>query len=949
MKRILRHPYGFYTLIFGITALIVFGLHLLGGGTLIWSGDGIAQHYPALVRFRQDLRGLIFHGKPVDLWQWNIGLGQDYIQTFSYYLLGDPFIYPVVFLPEAVLPEYYSIMVIIRLYCAGLAFVFAARYFLKASNFSLGLGGMVYVFSGYSAYSCFSHPFFLNPLILFPLLIVALNRLLKGYSVLPFIFMVALTFWVNFYFAYILGLGTIIYWILELIFHRDFRQLKNNGRLVLGALTGFLVSACLLVPSIYFVLNSARTNGAIANGLKLYPFSYYLALPGTLLVPRTTSEFWLRGGLMALGLLGVVFTWRRFKQYQIVVSSFLIAGISLLFPICGGIFNGFSSPSNRWLLLIQLPLGLAAVLLLDHFSELDRRDYLIFLIFSGVIGGSLLLTSDFGKYQGDLGMLVFQFMMLVAIFLLAQRFHFQIQGILFILTIFNAATIFLSIQPYSVKAANKLYSKKAVEQLIERQREYPREKVSDFTINSKKTAKTTPTFTRSYIDTQLPGYPYHPSLPILSSMNSFETYWSLESDQVYQLMHQLGVSNSIQNDVTGNGDLRDIILNYLGVSQIWLNQDEKIIPASYQNYDSTIYNNQVSYLSNSAYPLFYFPQHLISPNTFAKMSSDQKELSLLDSVAIKNGHEYSAMAKKVQSVPFYHELILYPNGEKIRFSTQTPEQLKLITPSAQVVLLISANRQLKNHELHLAFDNLQYQPFNFKELWQANQSDYAARHANNSLLEIDDTQSYNPNFYQYWWIATNYLKMGRVNPGYELTASYLDRNNSFQQLSPRRLSGYELRQNVTLNLGPAAKTNQEQWILLNSDVLGHFHFNLKLLAVPTGTEIRKVAKEVQQKSQQNLKFKLGHDQIKLSIKKPVKKIVATTIPYSQGWQINYGKIVKVNGTFIGIELAKGHKQYHLTYQTPFLKLAISMSLGGIVIVLIWGSWELWQKKKSNHN
>lgn len=944
MKKILQHPYLLFSLLFSLIALIVFGLHLLGGGTLIWGGDGIAQHYPALVKFHQDLQNFIFRGKIPDLWQWNIGLGQDYIQTFSYYLLGDPFVYPIAFLPESFLPDYYSIMIIIRLYCAGLAFIFAARYFIKASNFSLALGAIVYVFSGYSAYSSFSHPFFLNPLIIFPILIVSLNRLLKGRSIIPFILMVALTLWVNFYFAYILALGTVIYWIIELVFQRDYRKFKNVIKVILGAITGFLLSAVLSVPSIYFLMNSARTGGQVANGLKFYPFSYYIALPGTLLVPRTTSEFWLRGGIMGLGLLGALFVCYRFKQYRILNLSFIIAAICLLFPVLCGIFNGFSSPSNRWLLLMQLPLGIASVILVDHYKKLNKIDFRIFVIFSVIMGISLLLTSDFGKYQGDLGMLIFQFIMFVVIFLLAQKYNFKIKSVLVILTIFNASSIFLSIQPYSVKANNKLYSKSNVQQLLANQRGYQKENISDFNMDLQDSNNDKLTFSRSYIDTQLPGYTYHPSLPILSSVNSFETYWSLENDNVYQFMHQLGVSNSIKNDVTGNGDLRDILLNYLGVSQIWLNRDAKIIPASYQNYDSNIYNDQISYLSNSAFPLFYFPKHLISNKSFAEMNSSQKEASLLDSVAVKGGYEHSSMAKKVQEVPFYNQFLYFSNGENIKFSTQTPEQLKLLTPSAQVILMISANPKLNNQELHLEFNNLKYQPFNFMELWQADQTDYIAKHNNNLLEGIDDSQSYNPIFNQYRWLGTNYLKFGRVKPGYKITANYVDQENSFKQLSPRRLSGYELRRNVTLNLGPAVKTNREQWILLNTDVLGHFSFNLNLFAVPTGSKIKKATKQIRQISHENLDFKLGHDRIHLKVRKPIKKVVATTIPYSPGWRVNYGEIVKVNGTFIGIKLAKGHKYYQLKYQTPFLNLAAKLSIVGIIFILFWGVWEFWKNR-----
>lgn len=942
--KLIKRPYLFYSLLFAIISLVVFGPNLIGGGTLIWNGDGISQHYPALVQVHKDFQQLLFHGKSIPLWQWNVGLGQDYFQTFSYYVLGDPFFYPSILFPESFLTDYYSIMVIVRLYLAGISFIYTAKRLVSSQSFSRSLGALVYVFSGYTAYSTFSHPFFLNPLIIFPLLILSIHYAFEKNSILPFIAMVSVTLISNFYFAYILAVGAVIYWLIEIICHQKYRNWKNLVRFVSGAVTGFLIGACLFIPSTYFVINSARTGEKIANGLKFYPFSYYISIPGTMLVPRVTSEFWLRGGLMSLGLLGVVFIWRRYKEYRTLSIIYSVTIICLLFPIFAGILNGMSSPSNRWLLLFQLPLGISSVILLDRYRDVNRKDFRAFIIFGGVICISLLLTSDFGHYQGDLGMLVFQYLFAVMVLLLFKKYSFKIKGIMTVLTLFNAATIFLTVQPYSLNPTNKLLSKTAVLNLVERQRNYPQETMPNYGKNLEIDNRDQPTFKRSFIDSQFPKYVYSPSLPILSPLHSFETYWSLENNDVYQFMHSLGVSNSIRNDVTGNADFRNILLNYLGVSEIWLNEGSTIIPDSYKGIEPDLYNNQKVYQSDSSFPLFYFPTYLISPKTFDKMTTTQKEASLLDSVSVDKGTQKSEMAKKVQNVPFYNQTILYQDGQHLNFDTQTPEQLKLQSPSGQVILMLPANRDLKNKELHLEFSNIDYQTFNFTELWHADFADYQAEHNNNDLKGLDDLQNYDPDAYKYRWLMRNYLKFARTKPGYEMSVSYLDRTNSYKQQSPKRLSGYEYRNNVTLNLGTADKFNKEQWIILNTDTLAHFSFDLKLVSVPTGSEITKAAKKIRHESKENLNFKIGHDQIDLNIKKPVQKVVATTIPYSEGWRINHGKIVKVNKGFIGIELENGQKSYRLRYRTPLLDLSILMSVIGIIFTIAIAFYE-WRSLK----
>ncbi|BDR57723.1 hypothetical protein XA3_01640 [Xylocopilactobacillus apicola] len=862
----------------------------------MWSGDGIAQHYPALVQVHQDFQNLLFHGKPLAMWQWKVGLGQDYLQTFSYYVLGDPFFYPSILVPEAWLPDYYSIMVIVRLYLAGLAFVFAAKRLIKVRNVPIALGAIVYIFSGYSAYSVFSHPFFVNPLIIFPLLIIAVQKAVQNKSIFPLIVMVAVTLLVNFYFAYILAVGAIVYWLIELVRHREYRQWKIFLRTFLAALTGFLISACLFIPSLYFLVNSARTAGNVANGIHIYPLAYYLSLPATMLVPRVSTGFWFRGGFMSLGLLGVIYIGRNYRKYRTLTATFGIGVICMLVPFLCGVLNGMSSPSNRWLLLLQLPLGLSAAFLLDHVSELTKKDFQCLMIAGGVIAVSLLLTLDTEHWFRDLTILAFGYFLTAIILFIFRKSERKITAITSILVIFNAAAIFLSVEPYGKNRTNNLMSKSEVLSLVKRQRGY-------------QNADDQRDFSRTYIDTQLPGYTYHPSLPILSSLNSFETYWSLEGDNVYQFMHDLGVSNSIPNDVTGNGDLRDVLFNYLGVDKLWLNESQTIVPNSYQKDENRDYNNQKFYHSDSAFPLFYFPKYVMSSKTYQALSPTQKEASLLDSVEVAGGKEESSMAKKVRVVPF---------DNFKGFTTKTPTQLENQSPYAQVVLPFDADKSLEDKEIHLEFSNIDYQTFKFGELWNTAIKDH----------ETDDT-------YKYRWLVTNYLKIGRIKPGYIMSASYLDRTNSFKQLSPKRLSGYELRDKVALNLGPAENTDKDQKILLNVDTLAHYSFDLKAVAGPSSKEIKKSTQEIKRNSQENIKFDLERDQIKVNVKNPVKKVIASTVPYSKGWRINHGKIVKVNGAFIGIELEKGQKDYKLTYRTPGLLLGLIMSAVGLIIALAW--------------
>ncbi|SUP59633.1 Predicted membrane protein [Weissella viridescens] len=166
-----------------IMFLIVVGTILLPywftDTSLIWQADGLSQHLPALIHWQKDLHHLLATGDWPSQWNFQIGLGSDYYQTFAYYTLGDIFSYGAAFISSKHVVSYYSIMIVVRLFCAGLAFLVAVRHFTKYWHPVINtIGSLVYLFSGYLALSMFSHPYFINPLIIFPLLIVAIDNLI---------------------------------------------------------------------------------------------------------------------------------------------------------------------------------------------------------------------------------------------------------------------------------------------------------------------------------------------------------------------------------------------------------------------------------------------------------------------------------------------------------------------------------------------------------------------------------------------------------------------------------------------------------------------------------------------------------------------------------------------------------------------------------------------------
>ncbi|AKP64562.1 glycosyltransferase [Levilactobacillus koreensis JCM 16448] len=365
-----------YTLAFAVIAALSFGVFGLANRTLIWNMDGVTQHYPVMLELHRLLAKSGLAG--VTGWSWTFGLGADKLTTLAYYVLGDPFAYVLALFPIRMMETGYGVFIVLRLYATGLAFLALAHRY----TFRLGsqlLGAVTYAFTGYSLMIGVHHPFFLLPMIWFPLLLVGIDRILRGHGWQLLGWVTGLAILSNFYFAYILGLGSLIYAVIR------FWSLQQQGllavkwpvalrRFLLAAVSGILLAGILLIPSLLMMLKSTRVGTIFANGLWLYPGSYYLKLANAVLTTGSEPTYWAVFGMSGVTFFGCVYVLRHWRENRPLALTLVLMAVGLLFPAVAAFFNVLSTPSNRWLLLAAVPFGLATMVLSDHLNGLTKRD-----------------------------------------------------------------------------------------------------------------------------------------------------------------------------------------------------------------------------------------------------------------------------------------------------------------------------------------------------------------------------------------------------------------------------------------------------------------------------------------------------------------------------------------------------------------------------------------------
>ena len=103
-----------YTLLFGAVAASVFVWFFLKRRRFVWQTDGVNQHYYGLVYFSRWGKEVLRQFRETGSLQFptftlRMGYGGDLYTTLAYYVIGDPFSLPAVFVPEKYLLHYHDL------------------------------------------------------------------------------------------------------------------------------------------------------------------------------------------------------------------------------------------------------------------------------------------------------------------------------------------------------------------------------------------------------------------------------------------------------------------------------------------------------------------------------------------------------------------------------------------------------------------------------------------------------------------------------------------------------------------------------------------------------------------------------------------------------------------------------------------------------------------------
>lgn len=667
-----------YTAAFLFICVLTYSLPWLAGRTLIWNVDGIAQHFPILAQFQRILQGTAHQS--LFGWSWNLGAGADQLTTFAFYIVGDPFSYLIGLFPPSKLELGYQVLILLRLYCVGLAFLAWAneRSFSRHSKL---IGTLIYTFSGYNFYVSMHHPFFLLPMIIFPLLAMGVEKVIHRQNWLPLALATGLALISNFYFAYMLALGTLVYLITRYIHYRhgadhSMPNLKIAYCLIQAVVTGLMMAGVVLFPTLMAVLNSTRIayHAKFANGLLLYPAKYYFSLPNQLITSTTIKDYWLVLNFCGIAFLAGVYILKHFKENRALATIIVVILAAVLLPQVSATANALSTPSNRWLFLAVLPVSLAVMIFVDHLDELTKSDLRWLIGATIALIAMVWITKGFTLNVKQNDLIAYGFLIGLLLLIACQK-SLNLSATTVAITLTSLILVNLVSNGQGWLSPNN--SRNLDSELVSGSAS---KWLKDYYDGAEKGLPKNAGFYRT---TTMSNYYRHRTagnnIPMILGTHDLGAYYSIQNGYLLKFNRSIGNSDSVVNSVIGEGDSRTTLLNMMGVQYMFAKTDivkrPQAVPYGFhfvKNARGGIldfpelpvpglsnHSGTVLLKSDLALPLVYMQSHVISASDYNGLTPLQREQALTTGVQVEkpiSGVSRTTPTSSIQTVDYTPQL-----------------------------------------------------------------------------------------------------------------------------------------------------------------------------------------------------------------------------------------------------------------------------------------------------
>lgn len=891
--------YLLYTLVFLAVALALYLKFFANGKSLVWSHDGVPQHLNSLAYYGKYLRKVLHtlfieHKLSLPLWDMHIGYGSDILTTLHYYVIGDPLTLLSVFVPASKTEALYAFLIFLRIYLAGIAF---SRYsfYHKNSKQATFMGTMIYIFAGWTIYAAMKHPYFSNPMIYLPLILLGIDKIYKKQKPYVFIWSVALAGLSNFYFFYMLGIFMVLYAIFRYFDLFADRSIKNIGKwlgvFAVYSVIAVLIAAVILLPVILPVFGTDRFKAE--NYVPLfYDRIYYEKYLGCLIGENMIQ--WGVAGYTAVSLAGVFVLFSKKKKYTALKAGFVLLNVFLLLPYAGHVLNGLSYVSNRWIWAYGM---LIAYIFVKIYPELfaltltEKRKVFVMLLIYCI----LALLPEAARTQRNL----------MAMVLLS----------LSTFTVLSFGNIFTRERNLTVMVAGFLIA--GILFNMHYQYSYEKDYLSEFTDSGEALEKLETGVDRAVLSTDDPSVYRYDQMDTNSSenssmqmgTNSTAYYFSVASSSIANFFDEMYLNTPWEQHYN-NLDGRTILDRLASVKYFVVKKGkESDLPYGYSRLSGEAEKNGKTYLAyadEDALPLGYTYDSWISREDYDKMTVTEKQQALLQGVVLDDS-----------SLP---ETETHFNDREVSYYTSEGKGCRLKNGK---VVVTQENAQLKlvfkgeeNAETYLITEGLDYEGLSPREMISDKKWSKMTTYEQNKLLEENSN-------WRYWKESQK--------ASIQIGGRFLKKTI---QIFTDKYNAYSGKHNFLCNTGYSEKGRHT--ITLTFENTGVYSFDsLKIYCQPM-TEIDSQTSKLGEEVLTDVK--IGNNEINGKISLFDTKALVLSIPYSEGWTAYVDgeetELKEANTMYMALELPKGDHEIHLVYWTPYLRTGLCLTCIGVLCYIV---------------
>ena len=900
-----KYCYGVYTLMFLLMCIVAFLPFFTEGKSFVWGAgveDGLSQHFSALAYYgealREFFRNLLAGHPKLVMWDMSLGYGADILSTLNYYAIGDPLNLLYGFVSPKNTETMYDLMILLRMYLAGITFIIYARK-MKKRSYGTVIGALVYVFSGFCFRLGLRHPFFINPMIYFPLLCLGIEKIYQRERPYVFIFAVCVSAMSNYYFLYMLTIFVVIYAWIRFYKYTEENKMKNFFLTILKFgmyyTLGIAMAAVILLPSVIGFLGNGRYgNGADWKSLIVYPGKYYLLFIENFIGYGNMGSNTNAGYLPIVGIvvLFTLFSQRmKHKKYR---AAFIASIIALILPIFGYAFNGFSYANNRWAFALSFIVALLTAEMYPRLFVMSKRQqigigagiiiYTVFCIIVNASGEEILKNKGIMAACG----LIAVFYILLLIF---QRLGYDTQKRIVRVSMAILLLISVGVHGY-YRFDPKEYA--YTQEFMDQGQAYRTLKEDNIRMLSK---ANDPSVYRVHAE----GYRYK-NYGLINHLNTISGYYSITAKCVTDTIKGYDTLGMQYADKYKGVDQRLGLLSLAGVKYITVAHNSQVakdvssmgdVPYGVEKLRKK--GNITLYKNKYALPFAYAYDSYMTEQQYEQLNGIGKEQAMLAQIILNQHpadkeiqHNEQRNGPDIQTISLPETRISSPKGKKYADITVPVE---------------------KDKETYLYFKNLVY----------------------HGKKNGDD----------------KFILTGRKG-----TKGILVTQNDVQQkihIQSTFNPYYFGRKDYIVKINHQTSKAKEK-VRLNFLSPGEYEFDdISLITVPKKDVLARL-KERKENSMKQIQYEGNHFRGVYHAKKD--QILCVTIPYSKGWKAtvngNRTKIYKANGMFMGIIMKKGTQSVKLDYETPGLKIGAWISLVAWIGLGIYGLYfEKYRKKLLN--